>query len=216
MKKTLKIVFIILFIILIKFTFTISLNKIIILNYNKNIYNTNIIKLLYIFNWPQSYIVYYNEGNLLYKEGKYSLAITKYKKAISKKPPQNRICDVRINLSLSMIKQIKKDSSYKKVYQQLEEAKKNLYHNDCAHENNDNGYSKQAENLEKEIKELQAQLNNNDNNSDSKSETETNENNSNVEEQLKEIEKKSGYNRQKDLTNYENIEDYSYYSGKKW
>ena len=38
------------------------------------------------------------------KKEKYNEAIRKYNQAINKKPPKNKICDIRINLSLAMIK----------------------------------------------------------------------------------------------------------------
>ena len=62
MKKILKIIFIILLIILIKLILSFSINEIIILNYNNKVYNKTLIKILYILNFNQPYIAYYNEG----------------------------------------------------------------------------------------------------------------------------------------------------------
>jgi tetratricopeptide (TPR) repeat protein len=222
MKKILKLIFVILGIIFVKLVFTFTINEIIIWNFNNNIYNTHLIKIFYPFNFNQSYIVFYNNGNLLYKKGKYTEAIEKYKKSIDKNPPQSRICDVRINLSLSMIKEIDDTFDYKAAYDQLEDAKNNLYNNNCANAIDNSGYSQDAEKLEEEIKKLQDQLNNSTNNN-KKQDNREQENNkeeqedySDIEEELKEIEKQSNANRQSDMTTYENIGDYSYYSGKRW
>lgn len=223
MKKILQLVLIILGIILIKLIFTFSINEIIIWNYNNNIYNTTLIKLLYPFNINQAYIVYYNDGNLLYKKEKYTEAIEKYNKAITKNPPQNKICDIRINLSLAMIKEIDNSYDYKAAYDQLEDAKNNLYNNNCANSVDSSGYSQDAEKLEEEIKELQNQLNNSSNSNKKQDNEEQDDNTdeeqedySDIEEELKEIEKQSNANRQSDMTTYENMGDYSYYSGKRW
>lgn len=218
MKKSLKILLIFLCIILFKFITTYTINEIIIFNYNHNIFNSLLVKSLYIFNFNQSYIAYYNDGNILYQNQKYDIAIKKYQKALEKKPPQNKVCDVRINLSLSIIKQID-TSDYKTAFDQLEEAKSNLYNNNCASQIDNSGYSKDAEQLEEEIKTLQNQLNNSSNDSQPDNDDDNNkeeEIDSNIEEQLKEIEKNSNASRQSDIQDYENLGDYSYYSGKKW
>lgn len=218
MKKSLKILLIFLCIILFKFITTYTINEIIIFNYNHNIFNSLLVKSLYIFNFNQSYIAYYNDGNILYQNQKYDIAIKKYQKALDKKPPQNKVCDIRINLSLSIIKQID-TSDYKTAFDQLEEAKSNLYNNNCASQIDNSGYSKDAEQLEEEIKTLQNQLNNSSNDSQPDNDDDNNkeeEIDSNIEEQLKEIEKNSNASRQSDIQDYENLGDYSYYSGKKW
>lgn len=222
MKKSLKILLIFLLAILTKLVISYATNEIIIINYNNNIYNSFLIKTLYFLNFNQPYIAYYNEGNIFYKTEKYDKALEKYNKALKKNPPQNKVCDIRINLSLSIIKQVD-TSNYKKAYDQLEEAKGNLYNNNCASPTDDSGYSKKAEKLEQEIKNLQDQLNNSNNNNGGDDNNQNNENNeeeennySEIEEQLKEIERNSHANRQDDMNTYENMGEYSYYSGKKW
>lgn len=221
MKKILKLIFTISLIIFIKLTFIFILNEIIILTYNNNIYSSFLVKGLYFFNFNQSYIAYYNEGNILYKKKNYDEAITKYNKAINNNPPQGKMCDVRINLSLAMIKNIK-SKDYKTVYDKLEDAKGNLYNNNCASPIDDSGYSKNAEKLEEEIKKLQDQLNTNskgnskNNNSDDEDEDNGKDDYSEIEDELKEKEKEANANRHSDMLTYENMGDYSYYSGKSW
>ena len=222
MKKIINIIPIILLIFLFKLACSFTINEIIIKNYNNGLYNSALIKTLYTFNFNQPYIVYYNEGNILYKKENYYEAIEQYNKALGKKPPHKKACDIRINLTLATIKTIN-SNEYKTIYNDLEDAKNILYENNCASPTDNSGYSQDAEKLEEEIKELQKQLNNNsNNNSNNSQENEENEENENeenyedIEKQLKEIEKKANANRQSDLSTYENLGEFSHYSGKKW
>lgn len=221
MKKTLKIFFAILLIILVKLLLSFTINEIIIVNYKNNVYNTNLIKTLYLFNFNQSYIAYYNDGNILYKNNNFEKAIDKYEKAIDRKPPQKKVCDIRINLSLAMIKTIDTTNS-NDAFDKLEEAKNNLYNNNCANPTDDSGSSKEAEEFEEEIKKLEEQLENGtDDNSSSNDNQEDDSNDekdeySDIEQEIKENEKKANSSRQSDITNYENLDDYEYYSGKRW
>ncbi len=111
-------------------------------------------------------------------------------------------------------------NDYKIIYGQLEEAKNNLYNNNCANSIDNSGYSQDAEKLEEEIKNLQDQLNNNSNNKSDNSQNQEKSKNgkdySDIEEELKKIEREANANRQSNMTIYENMSDYSYYSGKKW
>lgn len=113
--------------------------------------NKTLVKALYLFNFNQPYIAYYNDGNILYKTEKYDQAIKKYQKALTKNPPQKRVCDIRINLSLAIIKKIDY-TNYETAFNELEEAKNNLYNNNCASATDSSGNSQDAEKLEEEIK----------------------------------------------------------------
>ena len=110
MKKYLKYGILIIGLILLKLTFTFTLNKIIISRYNRSIYD-NMIKILYVFNFNEPYIVYYNHGNILYQQNIYAESIKKYETALQKKPPEKKVCDIRVNLSLAIIKNIDINSS---------------------------------------------------------------------------------------------------------
>ena len=219
MKKALKIILVIFLIIFLKLSFSYAINEIIIYNYNAGKYNNNLVKLLYVFNFHQPYIAYYNEGNILYQKNNYDEAIAKYNEALNKRPPLKRVCDIRINLSLAIIKNININNKTEDL-QKLEEAKNNLYENNCANPIDDSGNSKDAEKLEEEINELEKQLEDNSNDSspddNNTNGEEENKNTQNIEEKLKEQKKKSNSSRQEDLTTYENMEDYEYYSGKRW
>ena len=215
MKKMIKIFFIINALILIRLISSLMINNIIKEDYKKQVYDSKLIKSLYIFNFNQPYIAYYNEGNILYNLEEYEKAKEKYEQALSKRPAKEKVCLIRVNLSLAIIKAI--DTS---AFNQLEEAKNNLYNNNCANPIDDSGYSKKAEQLEEEIKKLEEQLKNQTTNNNQVNKENKNESNkttdSSVEAKLKEIEKKAYSSRQEDLTTSEELSDYSYYSGKKW
>ena len=56
------------------------INNIIKEDYKKQVYDSKLIKSLYIFNFNQPYIAYYNEGNILYNLEEYEKAKEKYEK----------------------------------------------------------------------------------------------------------------------------------------
>ena len=219
MKKLLKFLTIIILVLFIKLSFTYTINEIIIYNYQNGNYNTKLIKTLYLLNFYQKYIAYYNEGNILYKTNNFDDAIQRYQIALTKKPPQNKVCDIRINLSLSIIKNSSNDNKTE-ILDNLSKAKNNLYEDNCASPIDDSGKSEDAEKLEEEIKQLEEQIKNNSGSgstsSDPNESEENNENFTNIEEQLKENEQKSNSSRQDELTDYENMGSYEYYSGKRW
>ncbi len=222
MKKKLTIIIvttILITLILLKFLLSFIFNEIVINNYNNSNYkNDTLINLLYILNTNEKYIIYYNHGNNLYKQNDYEQAIEKYKKALTYKVPKNKVCKIRINLSLSMIKNIDINNTQpEQILSILKEARTNLYNNNCAHEEDDNGDSKKAEQLENEIKELENSSGNSGNNSDpSDPNNENNPKEKEIEEKLKEQRKKAQQQRQNELNQYENLGDYEYYQGKKW
>ena len=217
MKRISKLLLIPIFIILMRLILSFIINKIVIYNYQNNKYNQSLIKTLYIFNINQPYIVYYNEGNILFKKEEYSEAINKYEKALNKHPNKKRVCDIRINMSLAKIKNIKKDDK-KEIYDLLEDAKTTIYNDGCANKDDDNGYSQEAEKLEKEIQKLQDKIENDKNNDDEQ--TNRNEPNRNIdpslEERIRQLQKESARSRSSNLNKYENMKNFTIYSEKKW
>ena len=217
MKRISKLLLIPIFIILMRLILSFIINKIVIYNYQNNKYNQSLIKTLYIFNINQPYIVYYNEGNILFKKEEYSEAINKYEKALNKHPNKKRVCDIRINMSLAKIKNIKKDDK-NEIYDLLEDAKTTIYNDGCANKDDDNGYSQEAEKLEKEIQKLQDKIENDKNNDDEQ--TNRNEPNRNIdpslEERIRQLQKESARSRSSNLNKYENMKNFTIYSEKKW
>ena len=192
------------------------LNEKVILEYEKGNDPSSYINLLYTLNLNLSYIDYYNHGNLYYQKEEYENAIERYEIALTKNPPKKRVCDIRINLSLATVKLaiMKKDTSY------LKQAREILYQDDCAHEEDDTGSSKDAEKLEQEIKELEKNAvgedpGNPDPNEDPNPDSEI-PNEENIEEQLKQEIIQNNQIRNENIQTWENLNNYEYYNGKSW
>lgn len=223
MRKAVKVLIIIFIVLIVKWLVTYSLNELIISNYHNEKYNKKLINVLYPLTLNSSYVVYYNDGNINYKLKNYDKAIEKYNKALKKHPSKKRVCDIRINLSLSMLAKINiKDSV--KILQELRSARYVLYEDECVDPNYENSYSVDAENLEKEIKKLEEQLQNQDNNQQNNDDNQDNNNNNQeendpdeeIENQLKENEQKANESRQEELNRDKNLGGYDYYHGKRW
>lgn len=155
MKKIIRIIYIILILILIKLIISFTLNEIYISKYEKGIYKENLVKILEILNYPESYIAHYNHGNYYYQNEKYTEAINEYDKALKSKPPKGKECRIRINKALCILKSV--DLENKKAEENIEilyKAREVLCEQGCANTDNPNGHSKQAEQLKKEIDEL--------------------------------------------------------------
>ena len=58
-------------------------------------------KLLYL-NFPESYLPYYNLGNVCYEKKEYDKAVGYYQKALKLYPQPDRECSIRINLALAL------------------------------------------------------------------------------------------------------------------
>ena len=222
MKKIILIIIIFLSLILLKLGSTYLLNEMIIKDYENNKYDNNLINTLYFFNINEPYIVYYNHGNLLYRLERYDEAITKYETSLTKHPKEDRVCDIRINLSLSYIKTIN-ETKPEEALSILKKAKNILYEDNCASEDDDNGKSSKAEELEEEIKKLEEQIESgkDDDSDDGKDDDNDDDNdnpdeNKNIEEQLKEQQRQNHQSRQEDIDYYNELENNTYYHGKYW
>lgn len=220
MKKILKITLIIFLIILVKLITTFTINEILISNYNNGINKEELIPILKKLNTNEPYIIYYNEANLKYSEKNYQEALEGYDKSLSKNPPKKRICNIRINKTLTLIKLI--DSNDKQgILEKLEEARNNLYEDNCANPNDNSGESMEAEELEEIIKEMEEEIKNNNSSSSNQNQQEENneeeiEEEQNLEKELEEIRRNASSNRNQELEGLQNSNDFSYYSGKRW
>ncbi len=58
------------------------------------------------FNFPESYVPYYNLGNAAYKNGDYNSAISYYNEALGMHPGEGKDCMIRINLALALCRTI--------------------------------------------------------------------------------------------------------------
>lgn len=222
MKKIVKIIYIIVISITIILSFNFVLNQFFLSKYNEKKYDENMLDVIKYINISQPCVVYYNIANAKYQTGDYDGAIEEYKKALKLFPTKHEDCDIRINLVLAMLKKIDvKNDKKEDILSVLYESLDILCEKGCANINDDNGHNKDAETLKEEILEFIDQLNKNgdsENDDDDKNKDENfnDKQNSNVEEQLKQIEKKSVEERKYKLNFSKEFNNYSYYDGKKW
>ena len=121
------------------------------------------------FDFPGRYVVWYNLGNYYYENGEYKDAEEAYLKAIECGIPYEKECPVRINLALSMMAQLSDDewdaffdcngsgtldAEARTVEKTLKDARDVLTADGCAHADDENGHSKEAQTLKDEIDEL--------------------------------------------------------------
>lgn len=125
--------------------------------YRQGVYDTPLNKLLYLFKLTEKYIPYYNNGNIFYQTEDYGNAIKNYQKALENNPPEERVCQVRVNYALAFIKTI--DFNFPdEAIQKLDEAKQILYGDDCAGVDEQNGEDPTSDHLEEEINNAQKEL----------------------------------------------------------
>ncbi len=70
--------------------------------YDEDVYLSENEELLKFVNTPESYLPYYNLGNIAFENTDYNSAVGYYTKALSLFPLGQKECDIRINLALSM------------------------------------------------------------------------------------------------------------------
>lgn len=241
MKKIFWIFYIILILILLKLIFFFVINETFISDYKNEEYSDKKLKILSMLNFPESYIVHYNKGNVFYQEEDYDSAIDECKDALTKHPTKKKECSIRINLALAMIAQIDFDDNSEENIQNaintLYDARDVLCENGCANENDDNGHSEKAEQLKKDIDDTIKELEEKQNSSDSDEDEEESEKNDDTEkkdeekessnseskekrqkEELEKARQESSETRNNDLTESESRvgEEYEYYDGKIW
>jgi len=127
--------------------------------YENGEYSENLVKILKVINFPESYVAPYNYGNLLYQQGKYSKAVNQYNIALQSRPPKEKECSIRINKALCILKSV--DLEEKTLEDNIEilyKAREILCEKGCANTDNSNGHSKKAEKLKEEIDDLIEEL----------------------------------------------------------
>lgn len=224
MKKIFIFIYVCVAIIFLKLIISFSINEIFIYKYNKGNYEKNLVKSLFVLNYYEPYVAHYNYGNVLFKFGYYEDAINEYNKALDYKPPKDKVCDVRINLSLSMVYGIDSNLDSEEQLNILDEAKKVLYEDNCAIENpcdgeRRGGESEEAEDLENEIEEKEGEAENGENDdsgSDSSDDSEEKSEEEQKSDDLEERNKEAGKSRQEELDKMEDYDNYDYYRGKRW
>ncbi len=223
MKKITKVLIIILGIIAfigLHLTIRYLVNESFINNYNDEEYKNGAFKILKIINVPESYIVYYNEGNYYYQVKEYDKAILSYEKALDR-VNKERVCDVRHNLALTRLQTLDYENN-KNLKYELESVQEVLLEDNCATEDN-NGEHKPAQDLYNKIEELlkqngQEQGGGDGDEDEDDQDDDNNNNNDNNDQKDKEIEQKIR-NQQKQAASERqkiNKTNYDYYKGKSW
>ena len=161
MKKRIIIgVYIVLCLVASKLTFSYIYNELLISDYEDGDYSGNT-DVLQICNIPESYIAYYNQGNLNYMNGLYKEAVEEYDKALECSLSEEDECSVRINKALAMIKMLPKeydnDDNRENSIKTLESARNVLTEKSCATDSGD-GHSETAEELKKQIDDILKKL----------------------------------------------------------
>ena len=154
MRKTIIItVYVILGLLLFKFAFTYGYNEWVISKYEEEDYSENF-ALLEVMNVNEPYIVYYNNGNVMYQRMDYEAAVDYYVQALEHNPPEGKECAIRINLALTKLEFLGDDfmmpQNIDKSIELLEECLDILSEYDCAND--------RAQRLYNEIKDLLEQL----------------------------------------------------------
>lgn len=224
MKRILRIICILLSIFFICLLVNYFSNESMIEDYNNGVYGENKLAVL---GFTEPYIAHYNQGNVYYKAKEYDKAVKEYEKALESNPPHDRECLIRINLALAMIAPIDIEKVTPKEVEDtieiLEGAKSVLYEQECATEEGD-GHNREAQTLADEIDELEKLLKEDsdpddggeDDPEEKETETETQDlkEEKNKQQQLEEIQRQAAQERESELAEIEQLNEFSFYSGK--
>lgn len=209
-------------------------------NYDKGIYRSS--DANQILGFTQPYVYHYNNGNVYYNEGDYQGAEDEYRTALGYKPGGEKDCMTRINLALSIVKQIAPESvtaeNLDETLERLDDARDILVANGCAHRDDEDGHNKDAQTLKDEIDDFEEQLKQsvqeqeNGGGTDDKDKTDDQDepddddeeqgntssaDEEKIKEKLQEIQGDSLNQRNSEMDTYESYKDgYNYYSGPTW
>ena len=137
--------------------------------YNKGSYDIEAEQKLLKFNFPESYLPYYNMGNAAYNQGDYNAAVGYYTEALKQHPTEKKECDIRVNLALSLCNTInfynldtqeKVDTALFILYK----ARDILLEKGCATDEGEPGHDPDAQQLKEDIDRMIEKLKNPDDN----------------------------------------------------
>lgn len=227
-KKVLIAIYIVFILFTLKLLYSFVNNSVLISKYNQGEYNISQAKSLTYINFPQSYVSYYNYGNILYQNGEYENAISNYELALKAKAPKDKRCSIRINYALALCKTVqvdeKQQDSINSAIKIYESAIGILTEEGCANKNNNNGHSSNAERLKRDIqkeidrlKKLQDEQGSdssddeNDENNNSQKKTET------VEEKIQAIKEEATKDQRETESLYESFgKEFRNFDKKNW
>lgn len=222
MKKVFKTIGIVVWVLLLIFfgwlAFNYLYNENTIEKYEEHDYSQDV-ELLTNTSLLESYIPYYNNGNIHYQQGEFEEAKADYLEALEHNPPhQDEECDIRVNLALAIIATLPEDydapENVEASIATLEEAKQYLLEEDCAKDDGQ-GHDKDAQKLKDEIDKLIEQLkqqddgggsDNTDTPTSPNDKPESEDEEEEIKEELMEIQQNSIQEREEELELYEEID----------
>lgn len=204
--------------------------------YNGGIYENS--EITPVLGFTQPYVYHYNQGDVYYGKGDYEGAEQEFRKALESGTGGDRDCSIRINLALSIAKQIDPEKVTKEnldeTIDRLEDAKSVLTENGCAHKDDEDGHNEDAQKLKDEIDDFEEELkkqvdeqqeqedqDKKDDKEKSGDESESTEEEVTeedaVKQQLQDIQNDSLNQRKQEMDEYGAYQDgYSYYDGQTW
>ena len=227
-RKVVILIYIIVILVTLKMLTNLAINSNLILKYNNGEYLEKQAQKLKISNIFESYIAYYNYGNILYQNGKFDEAIEEYKKALKKHIPKMKECNIRINYALAICKTVQVDEnsqeSIKKAIKQYEEAIDILTEDNCAHKDDNNGHSEKAEKLKQDIQKeidrlkklLKEENNEKEDEEDNNKPNEEDESEKQVEEQIQQIKEEAIKDQREMETTFDNYNKEYVINEKNW
>lgn len=175
-----------------------GVNTLYVLEAKRGVYHPVIESMLRVINIPDRYVVWYNIGNYHFQKGDYKKAEEDYYRALKGIVPYEKECPIKINLALATINQLTDDewdaflnaessedmdAKGRVVEKTLITARSLLIEDGCAHEDDEEGHSEQAQILKDEIDELLkkngSQGDNDDNQDDNDQSQDENDKNNN-------------------------------------
>ena len=155
--------------------------------YAEDVYLSENEQLLTFLNAPESYLPYYNLGNVAFENTDYSSAVGYFTKALSLFPLGQKDCDVRINLALSMCYSI--DFQHLESKERIDTALVILYkardillENGWANDDPQLAKDEDAQQLKEDIDKIIEKLENPEDGDKSQNDQEEDENNDNQDE----------------------------------
>ena len=185
MKKIIIFVLVIISLFLFHLSIRYVINEAYISKSNKGYYNSSLVEQLFILNFPESYIAYYNKGNNLYNLEEYNDAILEYEKAL-KTVSKKRECKVRNNLSLSYMKIL--NLTKEDLIDDIEYIQDILLVNNCAAKDLVSGKDSNSQEIYNELEKLKQEKSSKGGSTGDKDNNKENQNNNNNEDDSKEKE----------------------------
>ena len=153
MKKVFIVIYIIVILFLLHLSIRFMINEAYISKSNKGYYDSKLVDKLFILNWPQSYIAYFNRGNNKYYLEDYNGAIDDYEEAL-KRVNKSNICKVRNNLVLANLKIVEDNiKNGKNCVEEFERIEKIILEDECAKEDG-SGKNEKSQVLYYELEDL--------------------------------------------------------------